>query len=347
VTAGILQMPQALKPENLTGAQKVAVFLMAVGPDKAAELTKGFSPEELEAVTLEIARLDSVPRSVTEAVLAEWRELEKAAESLAAGGVDYARQILERALGPQKAMTVLRRIENQLNDGSGFRTLRQADPDQLSTVLRNEHPQVVALILAHLPPEHTAAVLNRLPAALGADVLFRMARMEKVLPDVLQAIEQALGTESMLSLSTDMSLAGGPAAVAAVLNLVPTSIERDLLEGLSTRDPALADEIKNLMFTFDDLVKLDDRSLQRVLRDVEVKELALALKAASEEVKGKILSTMSQRAVAALKEEMEFLGAVRLRDVEAAQGAIVKIVRALEEAGEIVISAGNEDLVIE
>nr|PZN89917.1 MAG: flagellar motor switch protein FliG [bacterium] len=340
-------MADTLKPENLTGPQKVAVFLMAVGPEKAAELTKGFSPEELEAVTLEIARLDSVPRSVTEAVLAEWRELEKAAGSLAAGGVEYARQILERALGPQKAMTVLRRIQNQLNDGRGFRTLRQADPDQLSTVLRNEHPQLIALILAHLPPEHTAAVLNRLPATLGADVLFRIARMEKVLPDVLQAIEQALGTEAMLSLSTDMSLAGGPAAVAAVLNLVPATIERDLLEGLSARDPALADEIKDLMFTFDDLAKLDDRSLQRVLRDVEVKELALALKAASEEVKNKILGTMSQRAVAALKEEMEFLGAVRLRDVEAAQGAIVKVVRALEEAGEIVINGGSDDLVIE
>src|SRR5690606_1001434 len=343
----MLQMADTLKPENLTGPQKVAVFLMAVGPEKAAELTKGFSPEELEAVTLEIARLDSVPRSVTEAVLAEWRELEKAAGSLAAGGVEYARQILERALGPQKAMTVLRRIQNQLNDGRGFRTLRQADPDQLSTVLRNGHPQLIALILAHLPPEHTAAVLNRLPATLGADVLFRIARMEKVLPDVLQAIEQALGTEAMLSLSTDMSLAGGPAAVAAVLNLVPATIERDLLEGLSARDPALADEIKDLMFTFDDLAKLDDRSLQRVLRDVEVKELALALKAASEEVKNKILGTMSQRAVAALKEEMEFLGAVRLRDVEAAQGAIVKVVRALEEAGEIVINGGSDDLVIE
>jgi len=347
VTAAMLQMADTLKPENLTGPQKVAVFLMAVGPAKAAELTKGFSPEELEAVTLEIARLDSVPRSVTEAVLAEWRELEKAAGSLAAGGVEYARQILERALGPQKAMTVLRRIQNQLNDGRGFRTLRQADPDQLSTVLRNEHPQLIALILAHLPPEHTAAVLNRLPATLGADVLFRIARMEKVLPDVLQAIEQALGTEAMLSLSTDMSLAGGPAAVAAVLNLVPATIERDLLEGLGARDPALADEIKDLMFTFDDLAKLDDRSLQRVLRDVEVKELALALKAASEEVKNKILGTMSQRAVAALKEEMEFLGAVRLRDVEAAQGAIVKVVRALEEAGEIVINGGSDDLVIE
>src|SRR5690606_29531920 len=200
-------MEEALAPENLTGAQKVAVLLMALGPEKAGEVTKGFTPE--------------------------------------------AREALGRARGPQKAMMVLRRVESQLQDGGGFRTLRQADPEQLSTVLRNEHPQVIALILAHLPAEHTAAALNRLPAALGSDVLFRIARMEKVLPDVLQAIEQALGTESMLSLSSDMSLAGGPAAVAAVLNLVPATVERDLLEGLIARDQALADEIKNLMFVFD------------------------------------------------------------------------------------------------
>lgn len=346
MTAAAVRMRETLTPEKLTGAQKVAVFLMALGPELAGELTKGFTAEELEAVSLEIARLESVPRDVTESVLAEWRELERAAESLAAGGVDYAREILERALGPQKAMMVLRRVENQLQESGGFRTLRQADPEQLSTVLRNEHPQVIALILAHLPADQTAAALNAFPPELGSDVLFRIARMEKVLPDVLEAIEQALGTESMLSLSRDMTLAGGPAAVAAVLNLVPATIERDLLEGLTERDQTLADEIKNLMFVFDDLAKLDDRSLQRVMRDIEVKELALALKAASEEVKGKILGTMSQRAVAALKEEMEFLGAVRLRDVEAAQGNIVKVVRALEEAGEIVINAGGDEMVI-
>src|SRR5690606_12022080 len=137
-------MEEALTPENLTGAQKVAVLLMALGPEHAGEVTKGFTPEELEAVSLEIARLERVPRSVTDAVLAEWQELEAAAESLAAGGVDYAREILERALGPQKAMIMLRRVESQLQDGGGFRTLRQADPEQLSTVLRNEHPQVIA-----------------------------------------------------------------------------------------------------------------------------------------------------------------------------------------------------------
>src|SRR5690554_2992469 len=198
-------MDETLAPENLTGAQKVAVLLMALGPEKAGEVTKGFTAEELEAVSLEIARLERVPRSVTEAVLAEWRELEAAASSLAAGGVEYAREILERALGPQKATMVLRRVESQLQDSGGFRTLRQADPEQLSTVLRHEHPQVIALILAHLPPEHTAAALNGLPPSLGSDVLFRIARMDKVLPDVLEAIEQALGAESMLSLSSDMS----------------------------------------------------------------------------------------------------------------------------------------------
>ena len=347
MSATAVRVREKLRPDKLTGAQKVAVLLMALGPEAASRLTQGLTPEELEAVSLEIARLETVPREVTEAVLAEWRELERAAESLAAGGVDYAREILERALGPQKAMAVMRRVESQLQSKGGFRALQQADPEQLSNVLRSEHPQVIALILAHLAPEHTAAALNGLPSSLGSDVLYRIARMEKVLPDVVRAIEEALGAESTLSLSSDLSLAGGPAAVAAVLNLVPAAVERDLLEGLTARDQALADEIKNLMFVFEDLAKLDDRSLQRVLRDVEVKELALALKSASEEVRQKILGTMSQRAVAALKEEMEFLGAVRLRDVEAAQSNIVKVVRALEEAGEIVVSGGSDELVID
>jgi flagellar motor switch protein FliG len=204
----------------------------------------------------------------------------------------------------------------------------------------------VALVLAHLDAAQTAAILREMPTTFGGEVLFRMARMEKVSPEMLQLIERALSSEADLNFQQGMSAAGGPAAVASVLNLVSGSLEKELLEGVSERDATLCEQIKNLMFVFEDLVTLDDKSLQRLLREVEAKQLALALKAASEELKAKIMGAMSQRAVGALKEEMEFMGPVKMRDVEAAQSAIVTQVRKLEETGEIVLSAGGDDVLI-
>jgi flagellar motor switch protein FliG len=213
-------------------------------------------------------------------------------------------------------------------------------------MLRVEHPQTVALILAHLEPPHTAAVLAELETVVGSEVLYRMATMEKVAPDMLQLLERSFGAETDFSLSAGGSSAGGPAAVAAVLNLVHASVEKELMEGVEAKDQALSEQIKNLMFVFEDIVGLDDRALQRLLREVESKQLALALKAASHDLKTKIQGAMSQRAVAALKDEMEMMGPVRMRDVEAAQSAIVATVRRLEESGEIVLSGGADDLVI-
>lgn len=336
-----------MRVEDLTGRQKVAVLCMALGPEAAAKLTQHMESEELEEITLEIARMEHVPADIAEAVLEEWEKTEQAAHSLTQGGVEYARQLLEQALGPQKAALVLKRIESQLQDNGGFRTLREADPQQLGTLLRNEHPQTVALILANLDSGQAAEVIKELPTDLGSQVLFRMARMEKVLPEILEVVERSMGSEAGLSMSRDMSSAGGPAAVAEVLNQVAGPIEAELLSGIAEYSKELSDQIKNLMFVFEDLVKLDDRALQRVLREVDSKEVALALKTASDELKRRILSTMSQRAVEALKEEMEFLGPVRVRDVMTAQSAIVKSVRELEEAGEIVIGGGADDLVID
>lgn len=330
--------------DDLTGRQKAAVLIMALGAEASEPITSGLSPEELEGISYEIACFDEVPMELAEAVLREWEQTEEAAFSLSEGGVDYAREILERALGPQKAAVVLKRIESQLRE-SGFQNLRNADPQQLTSVLRNEHPQTIALILAHLDSVLVADVLKQLDPALGSDVTYRLARMEKVLPEVLRIIEQSLGTEAALSLSQDMSSAGGPAAVAEVLNLVNASLEKELLEGIERYDGDLCEEIKSLMFVFEDIIKLDEKALQRVLREVDSKELAMALKAASAELKERITGTMSRRAVGALTEEMEFLGPVRLRDVEAAQSEIVKHVRALEEAGEIVIGGANDDFV--
>jgi flagellar motor switch protein FliG len=331
--------------DQLTGRQKVAIVCMALGADSASLITKGMRQAEIEAISLEVARLEHVPAPIAEAVLQEWLDIFRAAETLTEGGVELAKEILEKSFGTAQANSILKRIQSQLADTAGLDRLRKADPEQLGHMIRSEHPQTIALILAHLSPSHTANVLKHLDAELGAEVVYRMAKMEKISPEMLLLIEKALGAEADLG-ADGMQASGGPAAVAEVLNQVAPSMEKELMEWLRQRDEALSDEIKNLMFVFEDLIKLDDRAIQRLLRDVDSKELALALKAASEELRDRILGAMSQRAQTALKEEIDFLGPVRLRDVEDAQSTIVGKVRMLEEAGEIVISAGTDDLVI-
>jgi len=330
----------------ISGRQKIAIVCMAVGAEAAAKITSGLSADEAELLTFEIARMDRVPAETMEAVLQEWLESTLGVASLTTGGLEYAREVLEKVYGRNRADQILRRIQTQLADTAGLHRLRKADPQQLAQTLRGEHPQTAALVLAHLDTHHTAAILRELPTSFSSEVLFRMARMEKVAPEMLQLIERALSSEADLNFSQGMSSAGGPAAVANVLNLVSGSLEKELLEGVSERDAGLCEQIKNLMFVFEDIVTLDDKSLQRLLREVEAKQLALALKAASDELKSKITGAMSQRAVSALREEMEFMGPVKMRDVEAAQGAIVTHVRKLEETGEIVLTSGSDDVLV-
>lgn len=333
-------------PERLTGRQKVAILCMAIGSEHAAKLTSGLHPEEAEIVALEMAQLDRVPPATVDSVLADWLETTLGVDSISTGGVEFAKDVLEKAFGPAKAQQILKRIQGQLADSDRFGRLRRADPQQLGNTLRGEHPQTIALILAHLDPSHVAAIIREFEPELGGEVMFRIARMEKVSPEMISLVERAIGNEADLAFSQGMSSVGGPAAVAAVLNLVSSSLEKEVLDLVAEKDPHLSDQIKNLMFVFEDLTSLDDKSLQRLLREVDVKQLALALKAASPELKQKIMATMSQRAVAGLKEEMEFLGPVKMRDVEAAQTDIVSKVRALEETGEIVLSAGTDDVII-
>lgn len=337
---------RTMRADSLTGRQKAAIVLMAMGREAAAQITQTLPQQELEDITLEIARLEHVPVELVESVLREWQHMETAAHSITQGGVDYARQVLEPAVGPQKAGVILKRIETQLRESSGFQNLRKADPQQVATLVRNEHPQTIALLLAHMDAAQVALVLKELPNALGGDVLFRMARMEKVLPEVLAVLERSYGSESKLSLAQDMSTAGGPQAVAAILNLVTQTLEKELLENIAQQDPTLSEEIKNLMFVFEDIVKLDDRSLQRLLRDVQTRDLATALKGASDGLKKRVFGCLSNRAADAVREEMELLGPVRLRDVEAAQASTVRLVRTLEESGEIVIGGGTDDMVV-
>jgi flagellar motor switch protein FliG len=332
--------------DQLTGVQKAAILCMVLGSESASLITQKLGQEEVEQISFEIARMDRVSSEATEAVLAEWLEVMMAADSIAAGGLDFAKEVLEKAFGTQKSGGMLKRIQAQLSETAGLHRLRNADPQQLGNMLRAEHPQTVALILAHLEPQHTAGVLKELDPVFGAEVVTRMARMEKVSPDMLVLIERSILTETDLGPAQSLTTSGGPAVVAEVLNLVAPSLEKAIMRGVEERDPGLSEQIRNLMFVFEDVVSLDDRSMQRLLREIDVKELALALKSASNEVKNKILGGMSQRASSALKEEMEMLGPARKRDIESAQTAIVAMIRKLEDAGEIVVGGGADDLVV-
>jgi flagellar motor switch protein FliG len=331
--------------DALNGLQKAAVLCTVLGAEAAAKVTQQLAQEEVEAISFEIARMGRVERDLADAILNEWIELMVAADSLATGGIEFAREVLERAYGASKAAAMLKRIQTQLQDTAGLHLLRNADPTQLGSMLRGEHPQTIALILAHLQPAQTANVLKELPPEQGAEVVYRMARMEKVSPEMLQLIERSMWTED-LTPSQGLSASGGPQAVAAILNIMPASLEKQLMEGVQHRDAALCEQIRNLMFVFEDIASIDDRSIQRVLREIEGKELALALKGSSPELQAKIMGAMSQRAVASLKEEMEMMGPTKKRDVEAAQANVVAAVRRLEEAGEIVLGGGTDDLVL-
>lgn len=332
--------------DRITGRTKLAIVCSAIGAEYAAKITSALSPEDAEVIALEMASLDSVPTDTVNGVLAEWLELTVGMDSLTTGGVEFATEVLEKAFGPARAQQILKRIHGQLADTDRFGKLRRADAQQLSTTLRGEHPQTIALILAHLEANQVAGIIRELEPATGAEVMYRIARMEKISPEMVALVERAIGSEAEFALSQGMSCVGGPSAVAAVLNLVNSSLEKEVLERVAEKDQQLSDVIKNLMFVFEDLISIDDKSLQRLLREIDVKQLALALKAASQGLRDKIMGTMSQRAVVGLKEEIEFLGPVRMRDVEAAQSDIVSKVRALEESGEVVLSAGTDDVII-
>ncbi len=333
-------------PTAMSGRQKAAILCLALGTDGAAKVTQKLQPDEVDALSFEIARVEQVSPEVVDSVLDEWLTRIRVADSLAQGGIDAAREILEKAFGSRKATQVLERIQGQLQNTIGLHRLRNADPQQLGQMLGGEHPQTIAVILSHLEPQHTAAILKELESSTGSEVVYRMAKMEKVSPELIMLIERTLSADADLTSAAGMSSSGGPAAVASVLNYVTASLEKVLLDGVSTMDQGLCDQIKNLMFVFEDLSGLDARALQRLLRDVDSKELALALKAASVDLRGKITGAMSQRAVQALNDEMEMMGPVRMKDVEGAQANIVAMVRKLEEAGEIVLGGGDDDVVL-
>ena len=339
-------MGTATEREPLSGAQKAAVLCMSIGTEVASRVMQMLGPDQVETVSREIAGMPMADTSTVETVLLEYRQVARAVQSLSEGGLSRASEILEQSFGPQKAKQILGKIREQLTN-QGLKKLKRAAPEVLLSVLRGEHPQTLALILAHLDTKQAATVIEVMDAELAGDVLYRVAKMEKVAPDMVAAVEQGLASKTDLTLSQEMTLSGGPASVAKVLTLASGSVEKAVIEAITQRNHELAQQITNLMFAFEDLTTLDGKSMQRILRDVDSKELALALKAASDGLKQHIMKNMSERAAAALTEEMEYLGPVRVKDVEAAQARIIAAVRSLEEAGEIVLGGrGGDDEVI-
>jgi flagellar motor switch protein FliG len=333
--------------EQMTPQQKAAVALVAFGPEVSALVLKGMNESELEKITIEIANLRDVPAEIEEKVIEECHNIFMARQYISQGGVDFASEILEKAVGAAKAREILHRLESSFKS-RGFSLLKDIDPKQLSGFFQNEHPQTTSLVMTQLMPQQAASVLSELTPELQAEVALRIATMEKISPEILKEIEATLESHFGSASGRDLSVSGGAKAIAEILNLIDTTAEKNILQSLEAEDPDLAAEVKNMMFVFDDLVLLDDRSVQRVLKEVETKDLSISLKAASEEVKAKIYSNVSERVAIMIKEEMEFMGPTRLSDVEAAQGRIVEAVRRLEEEGQIIISGrgGKEDIIV-
>lgn len=333
--------------ENMSPLQKAAVALVAFGSEVSALVLKGMNEHDLESITVEIANLRDVPPEVEEKVIEECHQIFMARQYISQGGIDFARSILEKAVGAGKAKEIMHRLESSIKS-TGFSLLKDIDPKQLSSFLQNEHPQTIALILTQLNPQSAAGVLSELSPELQAEVSLRIAVMEKIAPEILTEIEQTLEGHFEATAGGQMSSSGGAKAIAEVLNLIEPSAEKNILQSLEAEDPDLAAEIKNMMFVFDDITLLDDRSIQRLLKEVETKDIAISLKATTEEVKNKIFSNVSERVAVMIQEEMEFMGPTRLSDVEAAQGRIVESVRRLEEEGQIIISGrgGKEEIIV-
>jgi flagellar motor switch protein FliG len=329
--------------DQLTGVSKAAVLLVQMGKEQSARVLRSLGESEVEALMAEIARLDSIDPETVGSVLREFHDIATARSYYLQGGLTFAEEVLIATLGPEKAREVLGRLSAALVD-MPFEFLRRVDPRLVLSFLQEEHPQTMALVLGHMPSEQAAAVLSGLPENVQADVARRLAVMDRTSPEIVKQVGAYLEKRlSTILQSSDFSKVGGVKPLVEIINHSDRQTERLILEGLDRIDPTLAEEVRAHMFTFEDILKLDDRSVQLLLRQVDTKELAVALKGVAEEVKDKILRNMSERGAVALLDEVEILGPVRLKQVEEAQFDVVRQVRALEEAGQIVISRGGVD----
>ncbi len=332
--------------KGLSGPRKAAALVIAMGPEVSPGVFKHLAEEEVEQLTLEVANMRSISRDDSREVLNEFYQLARAHEYLSQGGVEYATTILEKALGRDRARDILERLTSTFQV-KPFDFVRKAKPGLVLSYMQNEHPQTIALVMAFMNPPDAAAILSSLPPEQQADVARRLAIMERASPDIIREVEQVLEERLSTLAVQEHSAAGGVESLVGVLTQVDRGTEKTILESLDDQDPDLAEEVRRRMFTFDDIVLLDDRSLQRVLRDIDLQgDMPVALKGAGEEVREKIEQNISQRAVETLRENVEFLGPVRLRQVDEAQQKIVNVIRKLEEDGEVIIARGSDDDII-
>lgn len=330
---------------ELRGVQKAAALLISLGPERSSEIFKYLKEDEIEQLTLEIANTRTISSDQKEDLLNEFYEICLAQQYISEGGIGYAKDILEKALGMDKAMEVIGRLTSSLQV-KPFEFIRKTEPAQLLNFIQDEHNQTIALILSYLNANQASMVLAALPMEKQADVARRIARMDRTSPDVIKDVEDILERKLSSLVTQDYTLVGGIEAVVDILNSADRATEKHIMETLEIEDAELAEEIHKKMFVFEDILTLDDRSVQRVLREVDNNVLSVALKGQSEEIQGLIFKNLSKRLAAMIKEEMEFMGPVRLKDIEEAQQSIVGVIRKLEDAQEIVISRGGGDEIV-
>lgn len=331
--------------EEYNGIQKAAILLIALGPEKSASIFKHLKEDEIEELTLEIANTRSVSPQTKESVLNEFYQVCLAQQYIAEGGIGYAKELLDKALGSDKAQEVITKLTASLQVRP-FEFVRKTDPSQVLNFIQDEHPQTIAMILSYLSPAQSAMILGALTPEKQADVAKRIAKMDRTSPDVIKEVECVLERKLSSLINQDYTIVGGVDAIVGILNTVDRGTEKHIMESLEIEEPELADEIRKKMFVFEDILLLDDRAIQRVLRDVDNNDLAVALKGANEEVQNVIFKNLSKRLAAMIREDMEFMGPVRMKDVEEAQQKIVGIIRKLEDSAEIVISRGGGDEII-
>ena len=335
----------ALKISDLNGIQKAAILLITLGPERSSNVFKHLKEDEIEQLTLEIANTRSVTPALKDEVLDEFYEVCLAQQYIAEGGITYAKDLLEKALGSDKAMQVIGKLTASLQVRP-FEFLRKADATQMLNFIQDEHPQTIALILSYLSTSQASTIIGALAPDKQADVAKRIAQMDRTSPDVIKEVERVLERKLASMMNQDYTLAGGVDSIVDILNTVDRGTEKHIMETLEIEEPELADEIRKKMFVFEDILTLDGRSIQRVLREVDNNELAIALKSAGEEVQNVIFENLSKRLASMIKEDMDYMGPVRLKDVEEAQQKIVSIIRKLEDSGEIVISRGGGDEIV-
>ena len=335
----------ASNKSDINGVQKAAILLIALGPDKSANVFKYLKEDEIEQLTLEIANTRSVSPATKDAVLDEFYEVCLAQQYIAEGGITYAKNLLEKALGEERARDVIGKLTASLQVRP-FEFVRKTDASQLLNFIQDEHPQTIALILSYLSSNQSSAIISALSPDKQTDVAKRIAQMDRTSPDVIKEVEKVLEQKLASLVNQDYTIVGGVDSIVDILNTVDRGTEKHIMESLEIEDPELADEIRKKMFVFEDILSLDDRSVQRVLREVDNNELAVALKGSNEEVQNLIFNNLSKRLATMIKEDMEFMGPVRMKDVEEAQQKIVNIIRKLEESAEIIISRGGGDEIV-